>query len=69
MNEFTETTLEEAGWYFFYPQNPGKFGRPKYVELEQCTIRDGDLHCKAYAGVYIGPIIPPKPVKEKGGEG
>lgn len=57
--QFNEITLENAGWYFFYPTKPDAFGKPCYVNLEKDTIDDGDLQCPKYAGTYLGPLTPP----------
>ena len=56
---FSEITLKTPGWYFFYPKHPHPFERPKFVHVEESDIEDGWLHCKKYAGTYMGPIIPP----------
>ncbi len=47
---FTEATLREAGWYFWYPGHglPGQFT----WQSETDTIRR--------TGTYIGPVEPPK---------
>lgn len=54
---FTEKTLEKEGWYFFYPTLPREVNR--FVHIEQDTIDDKALHCKKYAGIYMGPTTPP----------
>jgi hypothetical protein len=60
---FSEVTIKNPGWYFFYPKHPDKYERPKFVEVGQDSIDDGWLRCRKYAGTYMGPIVPPSLAK------
>lgn len=56
---YTEETIKAPGFYFFYPKHKlSGYERPHYVEIHEDAL-DGDLRCKKYAGVYVGPLIPP----------
>ena len=56
---YSEVTISIPGWYFFYPKYPGTYDRPKFIEVDQDAIDDGDHQCRKYKGTYMGPVIPP----------
>jgi hypothetical protein len=60
MGKFTEQTINEEGWYFWYPSPHRCHSRTQdqymYVEKDMIPY----LNCPRYEGTYIGPIIPPR---------
>lgn len=60
MREFTETALEQEGWYFFYPKY-SYFQTPSFMFVDKSVIKEEALFCRAYAGIYIGPFEIPEP--------
>ena len=61
---YTERTIKDPGHYFFYPKHKlSGYERPRYVEIFADSLEPtGEvypLRCKKYAGVYVGPLVPP----------
>jgi len=64
MKSYTEKTIPEPGWYFWYPQYPEAGRVPQFIKVEEDTLEGKWLECKGYAGSYYGPYdIPAAPVE------
>jgi hypothetical protein len=77
LHRFTERTLKVEGWYYFFPAprepspatvpDTSHLGRQPegFIQPAQDTIDDGDLHCRKYAGTYVGPYPVPELTRDQ----
>ena len=58
---YTEATLRNAGWYFFYPTDTARYGA-EFVHIHELELKPkSQLRINSRdAGTYIGPVDPPK---------
>jgi hypothetical protein len=55
---FTEATLTQPGWYFWYPTEES-FHNPQFIRIREEQVASRHLRFVP-VGTYIGPIDPPK---------